>query len=155
MTDRVRRRWMQMREESRRARRVVSGRGDEMNDSRRRTDGSSSSFPFPRVDPSIFSVNRHPSTRPRPFPPLCLLFCLRFLRHLCFFSRCTGMADGDPRVRPAGRGRHAAGQQGETSLPTRWETSRQMDSWREGRRAGGVEGGWGALACAGEDSRWA
>lgn len=63
------------------------------------------------------------------------------------------MADGDPRVRPAGRGRHAAGQQGETSLPTRWETSRQMDSWREGRRGEG--GGVGGLAGAGEDSRWA
>lgn len=64
------------------------------------------------------------------------------------------MADGDPRVRPAGRGRHAAGQQGETSLPTRWETSRQMDSWREGRR-GESGGGRGVLAGAGEDSRWA
>lgn len=109
-----------------------------------------SSFPFPCIHPSIFSINRDPSTKPR----LLLLFCPLFLHHLCFFSRCAGMADGDPRVRPAGRGRHAAGQQGETSLPTRWETSRQMDSWREGRRGGGVEAG-GGLAGAGEDSRWA
>lgn len=51
-------------------------------------------------------------------------------------SLCSGLADRDPRVRPAGCGRHAAGQQGETSLPARPATGRQMDSWR--KREGGM-----------------
>lgn len=51
-------------------------------------------------------------------------------------SLCPGLADRDPRVRPAGCGRHAAGQQGKTSLPARRATGRQMDSWR--KREGGM-----------------
>lgn len=71
-----------------------------------------------------------------PSPPLLHhhLLLLSFPPLDSSLSLCPGLADRDPRVRPAGCGRHAAGQQGETSLPARRATGRQMDSWRKRRR---------------------
>lgn len=75
------------------------------------------------------------------FSSLHLLLLLSFSPHwipspAVPLSLCPGLADRDPRVRPAGCGRHAAGQQGKTSLPARRATGRQMDSWR--KREGGM-----------------
>lgn len=71
------------------------------------------------------------------FPPSCLslLFSLSFTffplmfwnsSPLCALFPFPGMVDRDPRVRPTGCGRHAAGQQGKTLLPTLVDG--QMDS---------------------------
>lgn len=54
---------------------------------------------------------------------------------LCALFPSPGMADRDPWVRPAGRGRHAAGQQGETLLPT------LGDGWTDGLIEGGRDHG--------------
>lgn len=83
-----------------------------------------------------------------PIPPLNLahiLFTLWFLffsllfwisSPFCAFFLSSGMVDRDPWVRPAGRGHHAAGQQGETLLPT------LGDAWTDGLIEGGKGGSW-------------
>lgn len=77
---------MQVQEESRRAQRV-SGGGDEMNDSQRRTDGSSVFPPslFPASIHPSSSITRDPSTKPRLFLRSASSFvCCPFI--ICAFS---------------------------------------------------------------------
>lgn len=51
-------------------------------------------------------------------PPFVLLFPFSFLSLIFALFSPAGVADGNSRVRPAGRGGHAAGQQGEALLAT-------------------------------------
>lgn len=86
-------------------------------------------FPLFSIKCSVFFYIY--SNIPVTFGSSCL--CFVFCHHFCAFCPCPGLANWDPRVRAAGRGRHAAGEQGEDPSAN---VGRCMVRWtqREGRR---------------------
>ena len=122
------------------------GEGDEINCSQWTTNASFVFLPLSfTVGPSIsFVTTIYRQSLPSTVlshPHSLLFFAFFWISWpVCALFPSPGMADRDPWVRPAGCGRHAAGQQGETLLPT------LGDGWTDGLIEGGImEGGVGGV----------